>query len=266
MTGPLEIIICTSDEIRCAKNLAQILSHCTTEPSVTVIGDECQLDRFCLEPLADELGERLTVWGSTSRHGPVACLERGYILSTAPYLAYIHDDVEIYEPGWDATVLAEFDRGGVGVVGFGGAIGLGTDDIYQTPYRLQQLARIGYASNVTDWKTHGGWFNGSRRVATIDGFAMIVARTLLDQMGGWPARHLMFHMYDAAICCYAARHGMTVRQAGISCRHFGGQTSVKDRRYSDWLQAKFGKTDSDVHRDAHEWFYSEFEDVLPARA
>lgn len=257
----LEIVLCTSNEERCFANLRLMLSHCVTEPAVTIIGDQCELESSEWE----SFGDKLLLWGSAYRRGPVASLQRGYELSTAPIIAFIHDDVEIYERAWDLAVLEEFQRPGVGVVGFGGAIGLGTDDIYQTPYRLQQLARLNYGSNAPDWQTHGHRFTGSREVATLDGYCLIVNRELLDKIGGWPVKHLMFHNYDNAICLYARRHGYKVRQLGIYAKHAGGGTSVKDGRYAEWLQREFGKTDSNVHWESHDWLYAEFKDVLPVR-
>jgi len=241
------------------------LERCVTNPAVTIIGDECELDpkRFVVA-----CGGRAEFWqtrSSPTRTGPVASLQRGYEISTAPILAFIHDDVEIYEAGWDAAVLEEFQRPGVGVVGFGGALGLGTDDIYKTPYRLQQLARLQYGSNAPDWQTHGHRFTGSREVATLDGYCLIVRRELLDKIGGWKVMQTQFHCYDTALTLYARRHGYKVRQLGIYAKHCGGGTSVKDGRYAEWLKREFGKTDADVHRESHDWLYAEFKDVLPVR-
>lgn len=261
MADTIEIVICTSNEERCLANLRLMLSHCRTDPAVTIIGDE--IAEFSLEIPRTLPSVRYHAY--PTRRGPVASLQRGYELSTSPIIAFIHDDVEILEPGWDAAVLEEFQRPNVGVVGFGGALGLGTDDIYKTPYRLQQLARLNYGSNAPDWETHGTRFTGSREVATLDGYALIVRRELLDKIGGWPTRDLTFHNYDNAICLYAHRHGYKVRQLGIYAKHGGGGTSVKDGRYAAWLKAEFNKTDSDVHRESHEWLYAEFKDCLPVR-
>lgn len=208
--------------------------------------------------------------------GPVATMQAawssiqlgemaGSVSRTECPLAFIHDDVIIRDIGWDERALREFADPTVGVVGFGGATGLGHPQIYQIPYELPQLARHGYASNVDDWRTHGGHFEGSRDVAVLDGFSLIVRRELMDKLVRWPVDKLVFHNYDFWLCCMARRLGYRVRQVGVRCHHLGGRNSTRPR-YNGWLQERLGKTDSDVHREAHEFVYEEFRDVLPVRA
>ena len=179
----------------------------------------------------------------------------------ADILAYIHDDVTLYNPDWDHRVLREFDDPRVGVVGLGGGLRHGTADIYKTPYRLNQLARDGYLSNVDDAEIHGTRFLGSTEVAVLDGFALVVRKALLDKCGGWPVDHLKFHCYDYWVCCAAHRHGYTVRVVGEKCQHHGGRTSVGSA-YHDWCE-KHGTTDLQIHQDSHKYIYNEFRDVLP---
>src|SRR5262245_36136489 len=101
-----------------------------------------------------------------------------YENTKAEILAYIHDDVVCHEERWDERVLEEFEDPSVGVVGFGGALWHGTDELYKRPYELTQLRRIDYLSNVDDAETHGERFDGARDVAVLDGFALIVRRKL----------------------------------------------------------------------------------------
>lgn len=179
-------------------------------------------------------------------------------------LGYIHDDVVMREQGWDARVLREFDDPTVGVVGFGGALQHGSLDIYKTPYRLQQLGRSYYRSNVDDAETHGERFTGECDVAVLDGFALFVRRELLDKTGGWPLDKLQFHNYDYWVCCSARRHGYKIRLVGCRCHHLGGLTSTRPD-YQAWCLETYGKTDAQVHEDSHRYIYEEFKDVLPWR-
>lgn len=177
-------------------------------------------------------------------------------------LAYIHSDVTVHDSDWLPRCLKEFDAPDVGVVGWGGARQLGSDDLYLTPYRQDQLARFGYMSNTTDAEAHGERFEGETDVATLDGFCLIVRRDLLDRMGGWPEDKIKFHNYDNGLCCYAHRLGYRVRLVGVSCTHSGGGHSVK----GDWAARcveDYGMTDLEIHRESHVWMYEEFRDVLP---
>lgn len=203
-------------------------------------------------------------------------------------LAYLHDDVLCHEQGWDTRVLKEFEDPTVGLVGFGGALRHGTDDIYKTPYRLQQLARDGYLSNTDDAEVHGQRFTGECDVAVLDGFALIVRREILDKAWhpvltgavavagghiyrhiykesprGWPVNNLTFHCYDYFLCCMAHRLGYRIRLVGIKCHHLGGQTSTTPA-YQEWLAAR-GTNDVEDHERSHRWIHSEFRDVLPWR-
>jgi len=161
-------------------------------------------------------------------------------------------------------VLREFDDPKVGVVGFGGAKGHGEDDIYKTPYRLTQLRRIGYLSNTQDAETHGERFTGGTDVAVLDGFALIMRRSLLDRCGGWPVAALPFHSYDYWACIMAHKLGYKVRLVGIACHHHGGQTATTPA-YQEWSQRVLGKSDAEVHEESHRVIYEMGRGVLPWR-
>lgn len=209
---------------------------------------------------------RAYVWANTAEKnlGVVASYQKLYegVLSTGEdILAYVHDDVICREQGWDQRVLKEFEDPSIGIVGFGGATQHGHANLYKVPYQLQQLARADYYSNVDDAEIHGTRFEGSKEVAVLDGFALVVRRGLLDRAGGWPAKHIRFHCYDYAICAYAHRFGYRVRVVGVRCHHLGGRTSTT-KEYQEWAKGN-GMTDGEDHTRSHKWIYEEFRDVLP---
>lgn len=193
--------------------------------------------------------------------GVVGSYDWLYRNTDAELLAYLHDDVICSEPGWDDRVLREFEDPSVGVVGFGGGRNHGTDELYKRPYRIQQLVRSDYLSNTDDAEVHGSRFSGAADVAVLDGFALIVRRSLLDRAGGWPVNHIRFHNYDLWLCAMAHRLGFRVRVLGARCHHRGGQTSTTVD-YQEWAK-KQNMTDAEDHAKAHEWFYEEFRDVMP---
>ena len=207
-----------------------------------------------------------------SNLGVTGSLQWLYEHTTAPVIAFFHSDLEIFEPWWDTRVLREFDDPSVGVVGFGGALQLGDDDLYKTPYRLTQLRRINYRSNTRDAETHGERFTGECDVATLDGFALVVRRELLDTWlhqrvpkneHGWPWRRYPFHNYDNALCVQAHRRGYLVRLVGIDCQHHGGATSTSPEGQAHW-QAQ-GTTDAKIHEQSHRYLYEDGRGILPWR-
>ena len=191
--------------------------------------------------------------------GVVGSYQYLYERSHEDLLAFVHDDVIMREEGWNERVIGAFRDESVGLLGFGGALIHGASDIYKTPYRLQQLGRDGYRSNVDDAEVHGERFTGSCDVAVLDGFCLIVRRAVLDLIGGWSsiARGADFFCYDYALCALVHRLGYRVALIGVRCQHRGGVTSVKEK--------KLAITSQEAYDRSHRWFYENFADVLPWR-
>jgi GT2 family glycosyltransferase len=171
--------------------------------------------------------------------------------TTEPILALIHDDCKILEQDWDLRVLKQFEDPQVGLVGFGGALRLGHPEIYKIPYELPQLARYDFQSNMRNAEAHGRRFSGECDVATIDGFAMFVRRSVLEKAGGWPlGTPCGYFNYDNWLACEVRRQGLRTRLVGVECDHLGGKTA-----------SMVHVTDS--HAEAHVWLYETCRDVLP---
>lgn len=170
--------------------------------------------------------------------------------TTEPILAFLHDDLMIYEKDWDLRVLKEFEDETVGIVGFGGALRHGSPDLYTAPYRLPNLARGCFMSNMRTAEKHGTRFTGARDIAILDGFALFVRRSLFDKIGGWNLAAGYF-LYCEWLCCEARRAGYRIRLVGVDCEHLGGRTA-------SMVQV------SDDFNAAHRWLYDNYRDVLPA--
>lgn len=170
-----------------------------------------------------------------------------------PVLAYIHDDLEIFEKGWDQRVLRQFDDASVGLVGFAGALGHGTSNLYTSPYHLPNLARQSFLSNLRDAGTHGSRFTGERDVAVLDGMALFVRRDILERAGGWPLdKPVGYWLYSEWLCCEVRRQGFRIRLVGVDCQHLGGKSSQYISK-------------SVSYEDAHRWLYDNNHDMLPCR-
>jgi hypothetical protein len=191
--------------------------------------------------------------------GVVGSYQKLYEGSESDILCFIHDDVWMYDAEWPVKVKKEFEDPTVGVVGFGGAKAHGSPDLYKVPYRLNDLARYGYLSNVDDAEVHGERFTGETDAAVLDGFCLCVRRDLLVRTGGWSPiiGHADFYSYDYAICALARRFGYRIRIVGVECKHLGGRTSTTESVRTI--------TSQDAYDKAHRWFYDEFRDVMPWR-
>lgn len=219
--------------------------------------------------------------------GTVAAFRKGVDFalahSNAEVIACLHDDVEIKDPHWAEKVLRHFDRQpSCGLLGFGGAIGLGSDDLYTTPYDPMHLARIGFRSNMINAEAHGVRSLLSERVACLDGFSQVGRRefwagyqraTYHDGMyeeRPRPWTHLetlgvSHHLYDGLLGCLAARYGWETWYLPIACHHFGGRTAVGDEGYQAWAKTQVEGGDHGFWERAHEIGFNSFRDVLPLR-
>lgn len=194
-------------------------------------------------------------------------------------IACLHDDFEILESGWDQKVVKYFDRyPAIGLLGFGGAVGLGQVGMYDRPYDPMSLARSEFRSDLVDAETHGIRSLLAEQVACLDGFSQIGYRgfweghhagvdspkdrrpwTLLEELG---FRH---HFYDGALGLLAARYGWETWYVPLRAKHWGGRTAVGDPGYQAWAKTQDPKGDQGFWEAAHKIGWQEFHDILPLR-
>lgn len=224
---------------------------------------------------SDALRAATTVLALDTPRLPVQAMSIGATealrLNPGTVLAFIHDDVIVDDPTWASRSIALLsrDHGDHGVVGWGGALGLGTRDIYKRPYDITQLQRIMYMSNVRDAETHGARATSAREVVVLDGFSLILHPDAYLQMGGWRAAEkdgIDFHMYDAWLACRMAELGLRTAFAPVGCLHAGGGTSVaRAGVYEVAVQGLGYESGQHLFDLAHTRIYERFRNVLPLR-
>ena len=206
-------------------------------------------------------------------HNPRSAVENMKLLAgkgEALYMAFLHDDVEFPSTCDDVwwKVVEFFDiHPKCGMIGFGGALGLGASEIYKRPYQLIQLARIDYISNMDEAELHGRRVTVPTQVSVLDGFCQIIRRTAYEDVGGWQTvldMGITFHCYDLAMACLMKRHGWEVWMLPIAVHHRGGVTSTS-AKYDAWLRSLGVDGDAEIHARAHRICYDAFRDVLPLR-
>lgn len=182
-------------------------------------------------------------------------------------IAVLHDDCIVQEQGWDSQVVDHFaQHPKCGLAGFGGAWGLGDDDIQTAPYRPTLLVRKGFMSNMKDAEAHGTRVTESRRIAVLDGFSLIFRRPFARQYWTW-AEHsgIVHHCYDAAAGALAWEAGQETWLIPVACHHLGGQTAVGDGNYAVWARARRTDGDQTFWEEAHRIVYDRFKHILPIR-
>jgi hypothetical protein len=199
----------------------------------------------------------------------------------ADIIACLHDDVELLQPDWIQRTIRHFElTENCGLLGFGGAIGLGADDIYKKPYDPMQLARIGFRSNLVDAEVHGLRSLLAEPVACLDGFSQVGRRAFFegdasphtpssqDYERPWSYLEdhgIVHHLYDGLLGALAARQGWEAWYLPIRCRHLGGQTAVGERGYSEWAKQQIPEGDHGFWQQSHKIGYELFRDQLPLR-
>ena len=174
------------------------------------------------------------------------------------YIFYTHNDVMIYEDGWDEKIIRILSgQDNVGVATFYGAKGIGTNDIYKSSYVMQQMIRMENVSNCIrmDANVHGfrPIKGEAEEVAVADGFSLIVSVELLNRIGGFDRTFPIHHMYDNDICMESMDKGFRNIVIPMDAQHLGGRTDVGE----NWAEP-FGKTKQQVHQEAHPIFYEKW--------
>lgn len=199
----------------------------------------------------------------------------------AEVIACLHDDVEMYEAGWDLKLLAHFDEHpACGLAGFGGAWGLGDEQAGQGEYRPTWLVRRGFMSNMPDAEVHGSRCVEARPVAVLDGFSQVfrvqalvggrlkqdprqvlepyydtppyTGQSLFTRLQDWGVVH---HAYDAALGIMVHAAGWETWYLPFYCRHLGGQTAVGDPGYATWAFTQ--RPDAGSNHGGDQAFWSE---------
>ena len=279
----LVIVTATSNPTKAEECVNSWLDRATTSPALIMITNNWAEEN---DPAEERILRRAKlghVTRFTNYLGTVDAFRQGTdeALGTgADIVACLHDDFAIHEPGWDDKVLEHFRRHPkCGLLGFGGAIGLGAASIYQTPYNPMQLARIGFRSNLVDAEVHGIRSTLAERVACLDGFSQIGRREFW--LGDRPNpvivttteplwtqmlhRGIVHHMYDGVLGALAARNGWDTWYLPLRGKHYGGRTAVGDSGYQTWAQAQISGGDQGFWEQSHKAAYEWLRDVLPLR-
>lgn len=286
MTKPrLTIVTATAGAEKAEACFQSWYLHAGMDRAVVVVQQNVSV-RDLVEPAlrSNDIGVSLT---TPDYLGPVPAFRLGVDLAlqiTAPdgIIACLHDDLLIEEQNWDAKVMAFFNlHPEVGLIGFGGGTGLGSDDIYKAPYNPHQLARQDFVSNMREAEAHGRRATLPVRVACLDGFSQIgrvaylrgfnrsdygeFLRSHNDPLaefrrsnifGELCASGVIHHAYDAYLGAQAISRGWQVYMLPIACHHYGGQTAVGDAGYNEWAKQQEMRLDGTREGDAGFWKHS----------
>lgn len=158
------------------------------------------------------------------------------------FIAFLHCDVMIHEPGWDLRVTEAFDADPkLHLLGFAGSNeidnlggrGAGT----MLNYRGALFDGIGQASPA---EAHGRRMTGLEPAAVLDHMSMIFRTSELEQLTPQEGNFAPFHFYDRILSCEVLARGGHIAVLGIDCDHFSGGTAggagSADELMRSWLE------------------------------
>jgi hypothetical protein len=169
-----------------------------------------------------------------------------------PVTGYLHDDIICLEEDWDLRVIREFKDPRVGVVGIAGATGHGNPNMRKEPFKISNMVRQNFMSNMANAEENGSRFTGQRDAAVVDGMAIFIRRQVLDKAGGWPQDGTVgYYLYAEWACLMARRLGYTTRLVGVGCNHLSGRSTGLNPGATFDFEGE------------HRWIFDNFEDVMP---
>jgi len=264
------VVIPIIDQFKMTRECMRSIEDNATYPIEFLIIDNGSKKRFTAKAASN-----VHVVRHNSNIGLLPALQEAYEINKKQkyggILFYTHNDVFIHESGWDLRVFDVFDNyEKPGMVGFGGAQGIGAPGIYQTPYEKHHMARQHFMSNMINAEDHGWRKTGIEKIAVLDGFSIITKMETLDTIGGFDLGYPMHHMYDNDICLEAIHCGYKNYMLGISCEHRGGMTSTRTTYMESakkHIKEKYGEDvdngDAAIHDKAHEYFYNKWREKAP---
>lgn len=159
-------------------------------------------------------------------------------------LAFVHNDLYIYQLGWD-NLVKEFMRDDIGILGFFGGehCGLGGGRLYNW-------------SNMLDAESHGGRNTGEHKeVAVLDGMTLMTNIKMLDVKDGFDLDYDVHHFYDADICLESLDRGFKNYSLNFPVHHQGGLTACRGD-FQEWANKYVG------HDGGEQVIYSKNRDLF----
>jgi len=204
---------------------------------------------------ACEWGLPCRVLRNENNIGVLPAMQQGYKNTVGDFIFFTHNDVVVYEHGWDVKIIGVLRNvPNVGVAGLFGAKGIGSPNLYVLPYDKNQLGRSGNVSGCHRMPAHHGYRLMNKDfeyVAVLDGFSLIINRRFLDENNGFDLNLPPHHMYDNHTCLQSLNLGYKNIVISLDAFHSGGQTDVNEQ----WNNV-FGKSKKEIHDEAHyPYFY-----------
>lgn len=269
MSSPLVVITASIDPERTREFWGGWQELCTLKTHLIMVVNSPEITRAEGVEVAPSDGDRQGIFEVRYPGvlGPVKAFKLGIEIASkvSPLIACLHDDVTLFERGWDERIVQHFDRKpACTLAGYSGCEGLGSPEIYMTPKHLHQLARQGFFSNMVDAESHGRRASLPALSACADGFSQIGRAAFLRRAFEYiESKGVAHHAYDSWLGMLAWRWGGECWFLPEKVAHAGGRTAVLAEEYHKFAESRGG--DQGLWQAAHEALYEDGRGFLPFR-
>lgn len=230
----VSVVVPIMGQLADTKSFWGLLKMVTVDPYELVViqngeDDAEEFIRHYLKP------KRLKFVEHGNAGGLIGALNRGIEESSGEIIAFIHNDLFIYEVGWNRRVEEFFTAfkeqtyaptlpGNPALVGFFGAQGTAANGGRYDSWGAMLEAEI-----------HGSRLTKLYQPASqLDGISLVGTKKFFEEAGGFDTGYLFHHFYDRDICLTALSLGYDVAILNVPCHHWNGITANRSE-YAEWV-------------------------------
>jgi len=216
---------------RCLELLAQ---HALGNLQILLVDNGSDLPVAQGLPLSD-LGVPVSVVRRERNVGLVESLLAGLEATAADLIAYLHTDLLLHEPGWDAKVREAFARDArLGLAGVIAARGIGGDGgRIETHSHLLGRELGSCECHDQAWQHHGQLMPAEGiAAAVLDGCGLFLRREAVEAVG-IDREYPLHHWYDREWSCAFLAAGWHLRGLDLRCDHGSGFTACREVSYHE---------------------------------
>lgn len=185
--------------------------------------------------------------------GPIRAINQGIKASSCDYVAAVHNDVLIMQPGWLEKTIAVMDADpAIGIAGFAGR-----REIYKTGCVNEESLK----HNLQNEDLNAPMEEEVSDVAVVDGLFFMMSRRFLDKVGGLDEAYGYMHCYDLDISLASIKNGFRNVAVKVEAMHLGnGGMTRKTRDYKALVKDDYGLLKRNCRIFADKW-----RDLLPLK-
>lgn len=231
----LAVVVPIFGELHETKSAWGCLAHSLKgDTDIVVIDNGASVDegqeKFLRTYIAPAIKGKLFYHPFDDNLGVVKSIQWAYEHTDYDYLAFLHNDLYIYDEGWDVQVKYGFNFfEKAGLLGFFGAEGVDAASGRQYVY-----------SNMLEAEIHGNRLrDGYREVAVLDGLCLITNREMLDARNGVDLNFTIHHFYDLDLSLESIDRGFKNYVIPVKIHHRSGLTACNPR-FQEWATKYVG--------------------------